>query len=55
MQVKQSSQDGMAVLTLAGPLDLAAAPQLQATGGLTQEAEVSRRLKEAIRSRYHPP
>jgi anti-anti-sigma factor len=29
MQIQQSSQDGMTVLILAGPLDLAAAPQLQ--------------------------
>jgi anti-anti-sigma factor len=29
MQIQQSSHDGMTVLTLAGPLDLAAAPQLQ--------------------------
>jgi anti-anti-sigma factor len=29
MQIQQSSQDGMTVLILAGPLDLAAAPELQ--------------------------
>jgi anti-anti-sigma factor len=29
MQIQPSSQDGTTVLTLAGPLDLAAAPRLQ--------------------------